>query len=179
MATTGRLTSNPQYKSTWRTVLSAGGSHIAGKTAGKYGLGYGDPLALSGSGILYPLALIHLVSADYPTVTGEVCQFRIRGQVNCNDVAPTGNFTLGLYPVTRPATSGGAGLCIYTLGNVVAESNGAQVVAPAADSSHLLVGTTFDIPSDGLYCLGVQTTATVATSALVHITAQLQQRNSF
>lgn len=162
----------------YRTILQASGSHIAGKVAGTYAIPMGDPLAVSGTGTLYPIALIHYVAADYPTVNGAATKLRIRAQVECNDVAPTGNYTIGMYPVTRPAGSGGAGLCTYTLGTVVAGSNGATVTTPAADSSNLLVGSDFTPPSDGLYCLGVVTTGTVAASAHVHVTAQLQMRNA-
>ena len=162
----------------YKTVLSVAGSHIAARVAGTYAIPYADALAISGTGTLYAVGLIHIVSADWPTVNGLATKLRIRAQINCNDVAPTGNFTVGLYPVTRPATSGGAGLNIYTLGTVVSGSNGATVSAPAADSSNLLVGADFALPSDGLYCIGVVTTATVATSAHVHVNAQLQQRNA-
>lgn len=160
------------------TILSAAGSHIAARVAGTYGMGYADPLAISGTGTLYALAVIAINSADYPTINGITTKLRIRGQIACNDVAPTGNFTFGLYPITRPATSGGAGLNIYTLGTVVSGSNGATVSAPAADSHSNLVGADFALPANGLYVIGVVTTATVATSAHMHFTAQLQLRNA-
>jgi hypothetical protein len=162
----------------YRTLLATAGSHIAGKVAGTYGMGCGDPLAVSGTGTLYPLTVIQIVGADYPTINGLAAKLRIRVQLYTNDVAPTGNFTFGLYPITRPGTSGGAGLCIYTLGTVVSGSNGASFTTPAADLLGSAVSLDFSLPSDGPYVIGVVTTQTVAVSSLVQINAQLQIRNA-
>lgn len=162
----------------YRTILQASGSLTAAKVAGTYALGMGDPVAVSGTGTLYPIATIYLATADYPTCETVAPKLRIRFQLYTNDVAPTGNFTLGLYPITRPATSGGAGLCIYTLGTVVTGSNGASFTTPAADLLGSAVGSDFALPADGHYCLGVVTTGTIATSAHTHMTAQLQIHNA-
>jgi hypothetical protein len=108
----------------YRTILDCSGSHTAARVAGLYALSQGQPLAISGTGTLYPLNTIYLAAADYPTVDGLVAKLRIRAQLYTNDVAPTGNYTFGLYPITRPATSGGAGVGIYTLGTVVPGSTG-------------------------------------------------------
>lgn len=174
----GRITklTGYEYNAPYRTLLNAAGSHTAAKVAGKYGLGYGDPLAVSGTGTLYPLALVYIADADFPIVREEPSKLRIRAQLCTNDVAPGGNFTLGLYPVTRPATSGGAGLCTMTLGTVVP---GSEVVftAPAVDAILSGVGADFVMPADGFYAIGVVTTATMATSSHVHINAQLQHHN--
>jgi len=162
----------------YRTILQASGSHTAAMAAGTYAMPMGDALAVSGTGTLYPLAVIAIASADHPTVDGITPKLRIRGQIFVNDAAPTGNFTFGMYPITRPATSGGAGLNIYTLGTVVTGSNGATVAAPAADTASNLVGADFALPSNGLYVIGVVTTATVAASSHLHLNAQLQMRNA-
>ena len=162
----------------YRTISHVSGSHTAGRVAGTYGLGQGHPLAISGTGILYPLNLIHIVQADIPTINGLPTKLRIRAQLYTNDVAPSGNYTFGLYPVTRPATSGGAGLCIYTLGSVVNGSNGASFTNPAADLMGNAVSADFSLPADGVYCIGVVTTATVAANAHMHMVAQLQMRNA-
>lgn len=167
------MNNNAQY----RTLSEASGSHIAAKVAGTYAMGAGV-LAKSGTGTLYPLTVIPIKAADYPAINGLTTKLRIRAQLFVNDVAPTGDFTFGLYPITRPGTSGGAGLNIYTLGTVVSGSNGATVSAPAADSANDLVGSDFAMPADGLYVLGVVTTATVATSSHLHLNAQLQMRNT-
>lgn len=162
----------------YRAILEASGSHTAAKAAGTYGMGQGDPLAITGVGILYPLRTIYIAAADYPTVDGLAAKLRIRAQLYTNDVAPTGNFVIGLHPITRPATSGGAGLCIYTIGAAVAGSNGAAFNTPVADGLLNAAGADFALPPDGHYVLGVVTTATVAASAHVHISASLQMRNA-
>jgi hypothetical protein len=128
----------------------------------------------SSSGLI---AIIQITGADYPTVNGVGTKLRISAQIHTNDVAPTGNFTFGLYPVTRPASSGGAGQLIFTLGTVVSGSNGSTFTTPAADSSLSSIGADFAIPADGMYCIGVVTTATIAASAFVGMRAQLQMRN--
>jgi hypothetical protein len=161
------FTDNVKYK----TILSSTGSHIATKVAGTYGMGVGNPLAVSGTGILYPLDVIYIVSTDFTTGA----QFRISAQVMVNDVAPTGNYTFGLYPITRPGTSGGAGLNIYTLGTVVSGST-VLFTTPAADSMNQGTSSDFTIPADAYYVIGVITTATVATSSLLHMIAKLQVR---
>lgn len=177
LATTAFVTTINNNAS-YRTLLNVGGSHIAAKAAGTYAIPRGDALAVSGTGTLYPLGVIQIVSADLPTINGITTKLRIRAQLYTNDVAPTGNFTFGLYPITRPATSGAAGLCIFTLGTVVAGSNGAAFVTPAADLLGSAVGADFALPADGPYVIGVVTSATVATSAHVHVSAQLQMRNA-
>ena len=160
---------------TYRAVAEAAGSHIAGKVAGTYGLGFGDPLAVSGTGTLYPLNLIRIVASDWPTVNGVTTKLRLRATVSVNATAPTGNFTVGLYPVTSGA--GAAGLKIYTLGTLVSGSACTTVTTPAGSSITNVSGSDFALPADGVYVIGVVTTATVATSSLVEINAQLQMRN--
>lgn len=162
----------------YRTLLDSSGSHTAARVAGTYGLAQGQPLAISGTGTLYPLNTIYLAAADYPTLNGVAAKLRIRAELYTNDIAPTGNFTVGLHPITRPATSGGAGLCIYTIGAAVTGSAAPTFTAPAADGLLNQVGSDFALPTDGHYVLGVVTTAAVATSAHVHISASLQMRNA-
>lgn len=168
----------PNNNASYRTLMNVGGSHTAARVAGTYAIPHGDALAVSGTGTLYPLGVIQIVAADLPTINGITTKLRIRAQLYTNDVAPTGNYTFGLYPITRPATSGGAGLAIFTLGTVVTGSNGATFTAPAADLLGSAVGVDFALPADGAYVIGVVTTATVATSAHVHVVAQLQMRNN-
>ncbi|CAB4199326.1 hypothetical protein UFOVP1326_37 [uncultured Caudovirales phage] len=168
---------NDKGNQVYHTLLQAAGSHIAAQVAGTYALANGNPAAVSGTGILYPIASLYIAAADLPSVNGVTPKLRIRGEVYNNDVAAfTGTLILGLYPITRPGTSGGAGLNIYTLGTVV---SGSQVTLtnPAADSANALVGSDFAMPADGHYCLGFITNATVAASAHLHIAARLQHRN--
>jgi hypothetical protein len=135
-------------------------------------------LAVTGTGTLYSLNVIYIDSADYPTIDGKAAKLRVRCTINCNDVAPfTGTFVVGLHPVTRPATSGGSGVCIYTIGSAV---SGSTVTGTnlAADSQNNLVGADFALPANGFYVLAVVTSATMATSAHCHISACLQIRNA-
>lgn len=162
----------------YRTILDSSGSHAAARAAGTYALAQGDPLALTGVGTLYPWNTIYLDPADYPAVDTLTAKLRIRAQLYTNDVAPGGTYTFGLYPITRPATSGGAGLCIYTIGTVVAGSNGASLATLVADSMRNAVSADFAVPATGHYVLGVLTSAVVAASAHVHVSAQLQMRNA-
>lgn len=162
------------------TYKSGSGSHSATKVAGNYLFTLsGGIMAVGGTGTLYPQQVFYLTGADFPTTNGVTTKFRVTGSVHANDVAPfTGTFTFGLHPITRPATSGGAGLCIYTIGTVVTGSNGAVITNAAADSSNNAIGADFVIPADGWYGLVCVTTATMATSAHCHLTCELQMRNT-
>jgi len=161
-----------------RTILRSEASHIAAKVAGTYALASADAAAVSGTGTLYTQSLIHIAAADYVSKNNAAVKLRLKCMCLVNDVAPTGNFTFGLYPVTRPGTSGGAGVMIYTLGTVVASSNGAVFTTPAADSMAQASSADFALPADGFYAIGVVTTATIATSSLVHLIADLQVVNA-
>lgn len=161
----------------YRTILDSSGSHIAAQVAGTYGLGQGDPAAVTGTGTLYPLNIVYIDPADYPTYSGATTKLRLRAVLSANDVAPTGNFTIGLHPITRPGTAGGAGLNIYTIGTAVTGST-VTVTAPAADSINNAVGSDFAIPAAGFYAICFVSTATVAASSHLHISAQLQLRNT-
>jgi hypothetical protein len=160
----------------YRTIMVASGSHIAARVAGTYMFPNGNALAISGTGTLYTISLIPIYSADFPSVNGAAPKLRIRAIVSVNNTAPTGNFTVGLYPVNSGA--GGAALKIYTTGTLVSGSAAPTVTTPAGSSMASVVGSDFSLPADGIYCLAVVTTATVATSSLVHINAILQMRNA-
>jgi len=130
----------------YSTILAVYGSHIAGRVAGTYLFGYSNPLAIVGTGTLYPIGVIALRAADYPIVGTLSTKLRIVAQLACNATAPTGTFTYGLYPLTRPGSAGGTGLCIYTVGTVVVGSNGATVSAPTAGSHTSMVGQDLKFP---------------------------------
>ena len=160
----------------YRTLLDSSASHTAAAAAATYAMGQGSPAMVSGVGSATPPNILYLDPADYPTVDGLTPKLRLRATINANDVAPGGSFTMGLHPVTRPAVSGTAGLCRYTLGAAVAGSTVA--VTPAADSQNNLVGADFDFPAAGFYVLGFVTAAAVAASAHVHLSASLQLHNA-
>lgn len=160
----------------WRVLLAVSGSHTALRGAGTYAFGVGDPLALASLGTLYPLSTIFLDPAELIAMQGVATTLRIRAQLYTNDVAPGGNYTVGLHSITRPSVSGTAGQCRYTLGAAVA---GSQVTfaAPVADSLLSAVSASFAVPAAGHYVIGLVTTATVASSAHVHLGACLAMRN--
>lgn len=157
----------------YRTIIDSSGSHTAARAAGTYWLGQGDAAGVTGTGTLYPPNIIYIDSADFPNTGSKTFKLRLRVALLANDVAPTGNYTFGLYPITRPATSGGAGLDIITMGTVIAGSTVA-VNTPAADSINNAVGSDFSVPTAGFYVLGFVSTAAVATSSHLHISAALQ-----
>ncbi len=169
-----RLDAIPSF---YRTLLDSSGSHIAARAAGTYFLGQGDAAGVTGTGTLYPANVLYIDAADYPAIGTLAAKLRIRATLAVNDVAPTGNYTFGLYPVTRPAVSGGAGLVIYTMGTVVASST-ALSTAPAADSHNNLVSADFAVPASGFYVIGFVSTAAVAASSHLHMSAALQLRYS-
>jgi hypothetical protein len=158
---------------TFLPILTAAGSLTDGNVAGTYSLANGEAAVVSGGNNAAPIQLIYIDAAQFPAIAGTTRTMRISGVLSANDVAPTGNFTIGLYPVTRPGTSGGAGVNIYTLGTVVSGST-SQWTTPAADSTGFKTGTAFAMPATGFYAIGVVTTATVATNSHVHLNARLE-----
>jgi len=163
----------------YRTLLQAASIITAGSIAGTYALvANGDGCVLSGDSTATPIQTIYVDSADYPPINGTSTKLRIRVQLYTNDTAPTGNYTFGLYPVTRPATSGGSGVNVYDLGTVVTGSDGATFTAPAADGLLNAVGADFALPANGHYVIGVVTTAPPAANSNIQITAYLQMHNA-
>lgn len=160
----------------YRTLLDVSGSRTAGVVASTASIDSGVAITANGANQATPPSSIHIVGADYPLLNGVAPKLRIRAMLYVNNVAPTGNFTLGLYPITRPASSGGTGVCIYTIGTVVPGSNGATFTTPAADGLLGAVGADFAMPADGHYVIGVVTTTTQAASSHVHLIAYLQMR---
>lgn len=163
----------------YRCLIDSSGHITAAAAAGTYGMPQGQALAISGTGTAYALNALYIAAADYPAIGTLTAKLRIRVMLYCNDVAPGVTFTIGLHPITRPATSGGLGLCIYTIGAAVASSTVA-IATPAADSSNVAV-TAADIalPADGHYVIGVVTSGgALAASSHVHISAVLQLRYS-
>jgi len=158
----------PRRIFTGRTRLTAA------QVAGTYW--FTDQATLATSGLATPLNTIHIEQSDFPDVAGVVAKLRLRVQLYTNDVAPGGNISVALYPITRPATSGGAGVLIYTPGTAVAGSV-VTFTAPAADGMFASVSAEFNVPATGHYALGLVTTSTIATSAHVHINCQVQVRN--
>jgi hypothetical protein len=174
--TSGLGTKINANQANFRTLAQAQGYLIAGQATGTYWFGMQDSAAsASGGSSRYSPVIIPWYTADHPTLNGVVSTLRVDAICCVNNTAPTATFTVGLYPVTKGA--GAAGLSIWSLGTVV---SGSTVVftTPAASSITRTTSGSITIPSNGMYVLGVTTTsATIATSSLVNITAYLEQRN--
>lgn len=163
----------------YRTLMTASSIITAGAATGTYAMvAGGDGCVLSGADTAIPLQTIYIDSADFPTVNAATTKLRIRVQLYTNDTAPTGNYTFGLYPITRPGTSGGSGVNAYTLGTVVTGSDGATFTAPAADGLLNAVGADFALPPNGHYVIGLVTTAVPVANSNIHMNASLQMRNA-
>lgn len=168
--------------STYQKVHEAWGFFIVGRTAAKCGfITSGGATYVSGAAnASVTVCVFYLTGDDFPTVSSKSTVLRVKGEVHCNDVQPHASmtFVFGLYPVTRPSTSGGNLHAIFTLGTVVAGSE-CTVTTPAADSSTSVLGADFAIPADGWYALGVVTNQTFATAAFATCHAELQRRNVY
>lgn len=162
--------------SVYKTLLIARSVAAADVAAGTYALGE-EGGALSDSTPISlvpaaPFATVYLDDADF-TVASKTTKLRVRGIVRTNGTVPAITFTFGLYPVTW---SGGADALVATLGTVVASST-AAIASPSANSATTAVSSDVNVPSDGDYCLGVVTSATLTNNSACLLSAQLQTRN--
>lgn len=155
----------------YRSLIDSTGSATAALAAATYLLGQGVAL-IPAAGGASPPNILFIDSADYPAVGTLTAKLRLRVNLQCNDVAPGVTFTIGLRALTRPGTSGGAGLNIYTVGAAIAD---VVVATPAADSQTNSVSADFALPANGYYAIAVVTSGgAIAASAHVHISAMLQ-----
>lgn len=157
----------------YRTILDVTGGLAAAAAAGTRGFGHGA-LILTATAVTTPLDLIYLNPADY-AVTGLTARLRVKAQLVTNATAPTGTWTFGLHPVT--AVAGASGGVSYTIGAAVSGSTVA-FATPAASSLNQNVAADFGFPAAGYYALGLVTSAAVATSSYVHVSAFLQMRST-
>lgn len=150
----------------------AAGTYILGTRVGGAPLASGGDLTTPTDGAVAS-SFIYFDDADY-TVAGRTQKLRLRAQVNANATAWSSvTATFGLYPVTF---AGGANALTATLGTVVSGSTVA-IANPSASTTNQGNSGDFTIPSDGQYCLGVVTSATLTGNAAALLTAQLQTRN--
>jgi hypothetical protein len=157
-----------------RNLMQASGTITAGITANTFMFqGSGTAMKATGSSSAAVPVSFYIDTTEWFTINGRVPKLQIRVMLYTNDVAPTGNYTFGLYPITRPATSGGAGAVIFDMGTVVTGSTCA-FTTPAADGLLQNISSTFSLPTSGHYVLGVVTTATLAANSFVAAVAYLQ-----
>lgn len=123
-------------------------------------------------------AIIYIAAADYPTINGLASKLRVRSSLFINGTAPTAGttFTFGLYPMTH--SGGGANAMTWTIGTVVAGSNGGTITSPTSNSSNIMVSTDFTLPTDGWYSICLTTTATIPTNCFLEVSSQLQIHNA-
>lgn len=162
----------------YRVMLNSSASHTAAQGAATYWLGQGYPAVGSSLGSASPANVMYLDPADFPTIGTLTTKCRVRMVLSTNDVAPTGTYIGGLYAISRPAASGGAGLCSYQIDAVVSGSATNTISAPSFDTFSNMFSSDFAIPAAGYYVLAFVQTGTVAASAHMHITAELQMRNT-
>ena len=120
--------------------------------------------------------VFQFTGADY-AITGRTTKLRLRATVINNTAAPGRTATVGLYPVT--AVGGAGDRASVTLGTVVSGSTVAFSSASMTANSRLQnVTADFDVPSDGMYALGVNIAGgNIDGSALLNVLADLQVRN--
>lgn len=175
---------NADTQAGYRTILNASGYLDDGSSPTTYALGTnfsGDSGMNTAGGtinietsseISHPAPLIYIDDADY-TLASLTPKLRIRAQVLCNATAPgTITFTFGLYPIT---CAGAADVITLTYGTVVSNSTVA-IVNPSASTVNQDKNTDFAFPSDGVYALGVATSAVAASNTATLCSAQLQVR---
>lgn len=118
----------------------------------------------SGAGVFY------INPARYPTTA----KLSVAASLLINNVAPTGNFTFGLYPVSAPSSAIPSALDI-TAGTVVSGST-AAINTPAANSLNHQESSEFAVPTAGFYTLGVVTTSTIASNSRAESRVRLEVR---
>lgn len=160
----------------WRTLMQGGTVFLsAAAGATNWVVGQENQSLVVGVASGLPPIMVRILAADYPTINGKTPKLRIRTIASTNDVGPARNFTVGLYPVTTPATSGGSGLRAYTAGTVVTGSGtGVAYNTPAADQLGGQDTSSFAMPADGIYAMAVTSSGTIATNATVWVQCFLE-----
>lgn len=159
--------------SIYKTLLVASTILSADVAAGTYMLSGAGNLPSGGGATAAAFPMIYFDDADY-TVGSLTQKLRLRAQVNTNATAWSSvTATFGLYPATF---AGGADDLGITLGTVVSGSTVA-IANPSASTTNQGNSGDFTIPSDGQFCIGVVTSATLTNNARSLLTAQLQTRN--
>jgi hypothetical protein len=160
--------------STYKDIIERMGAGVTSPAAGTY------LMATSGGGTLTPVPnaaqgyVFYFDPADR-TANTRGNKYRVRGQVIVNAVAPTTNWTIGLYPVATWGGASGSSPTVATLGTVVAGSTIA-FNAPAANSQNQGNSGDFTAPAAGYYVLAVVNSGAAAVGSFVSVFATLQFR---
>lgn len=161
----------------FKKQLHSGSTRLDAATAGTYLLGSGTGGAgIAASNAAAGLAVFYLNPVDYEesSVNKRTVKLIVQGTCLINAVAPTVNYTIGLYPVS--AAGGAENVVSITLGTVVSGSTCA-FNAEAKETLTQVSSTAFVCPSAGMYALAVVVSGAVAakSSAALRGTLQLQQ----
>lgn len=150
-------------------LLYATATVASGATVGLYiANDAGSSASASGANNVATTAtLISLDPDDFPTITGIVPKLRLRYIVGTNSVAPAATFQASLYSCSLTGT---AAQMIVTAN--VQTGSISTVTTPAANTKTVAATTTFSIPAEGVYCIGINVSGT--TSALTSHTITLE-----
>lgn len=175
LLTAGVLTRADMASGTYLMVpmLSYTSGVVGGRSLIASGQTFGDTAGGDTGGFTSQIPFIYFDNADV-TVAGLTEKLRLRAQVSTNATAWSSvTATFGLYPVTF---AGSADDVVPTLGTVV---SGSTVAHADPGASGTVTGTSgdFTVPSDGMYTIGVVTSAQLTNNAAALLTAQLQTRN--
>lgn len=118
-----------------------------------------------------PPSLVRFVDTDY-AVPNLTTKLNIRSSVSVNGTAPGITFNVKLYPVTVS----GLDFLALTLGTAIAGSTSTHTT-PGANAHDLATSGDFTIPANGVYILGVGTTAPLADQSAVMVSASVRYRN--
>lgn len=161
------------YKSVPTLESPQPGAIAASTTAATYIWGYQGIYAQGSAASIY-LGGFYLDPAEVTAGT-RANKLRLRAQCATNSVAPTVNFTFGLYPIS--AFGGGSNQVPYinTLGTVVSGSTIAFNTPSASTQTDSNSGD-FTWPAAGWYSFGVVVSGTVAANSIPSFLVKLQYR---
>jgi hypothetical protein len=176
-AATAGYVANNNPNGEYRVVCRGGGRMVAGQGTGTYGVPTGGQALVSTlTGTIYPIMLFKMSSTTFPTVNLIAPSFRVRANVFTNDTAPGVTYVFGLYPVTRPLSSGGSGLTIYTFGTVVANSTATFAIL-GADTLNTQTSNAATLIDGATYAVGLTINGTLPLNCHVHVTAEVVMHN--
>ena len=155
----------------WRHLAAGETNFNLDRAAGVWALAHGGPIADGANFQGQALTVVHLDTTDY-SVSGKTTKVRVAAQFFGNGVTPNTDFRVGLYRIEQ--ASGTADAIMLNIGERVVGP--ATVESPAALA--FLSKTSPEVTlASGSYIFAVETTATLANNAAVHVSAQLQMRH--
>ncbi len=163
--------------SNYINLFTASAFFLSTNTAGTYGLNNGGIAAIkTGVTSTNKFATYNINSTLIPaSINGKTPKVRVVSNYFTNTLGPASPaavFQVGLYPLSSVA--GSAGGLIMNLGTVTLNSAGTYTYA--ASQSQNINSAAIALPADGMYCLGVVMTNTLAANSYVSIDATLQFR---